>query len=383
MLEPDEKALLPEGLHDTLARDAEYEAEVIGRLLTCFARQGYDLVLPPLVEFEESLLAGPGKAQSRHMFRVMDPASQRMMGVRTDLTGQVARIARTRLGNAPRPLRLAYAGDVLRVKGTQLRPERQFIQCGVELLGSDSPQAYVEIILLAHEALTSVGIKDLSLDLTLPSLVPAICRGMDITEDHARAVRHALDAKDIGELEAIEGDIGEISRQLLKAAGCAETALDILGQLTLPAPAEAMIDELGQVVSRLREIAPGLQITIDPGEYQGFEYHTGLGFTLFAPGVRGELGRGGRYEANAELKSKREPATGFSLYLDSLMRALPAPVPVNRLYVPFGTDPAELPPLRDQNYRTVQGLEPCADPVKEARRLGCSHVLKEGTVLTL
>lgn len=101
MLEPKETALLPEGLHDTLVGDALQETKMVETLLNSFSANGYDLILPPLVEFEESLLLGPGKAHSRNMFRLLDPASQRMMGVRTDMTGQVARISHTRLGNAP------------------------------------------------------------------------------------------------------------------------------------------------------------------------------------------------------------------------------------------------------------------------------------------
>jgi len=126
--EPNETALLPEGLHDTLANDAEYQADIVEKLRQCFASYGYERVVPPLLEFEESLLCGPGKAQSRNMFRVMDPVSMRMMAVRNDMTGQVARIARTRLQNSPRPLRLSYSGSVLRVGGSQLRPEREFQQ---------------------------------------------------------------------------------------------------------------------------------------------------------------------------------------------------------------------------------------------------------------
>ena len=382
MLEPNDKALLPEGLHDTLANDAEYEAVTVNRLLDSFAAQGYARVEPPLVEFEESLLSGPGAAQSRHMFRVMDPASQRMMGVRTDITGQVARIARTRLKNSPRPLRLSYAGQVLRIKGTMLRPERQFVQTGVELIGSDSFQAYVEVILLAHDALTSVGVGDLSLDLSLPLLVPAICDGLAIDEETTHIVREALNARDVGELENVEGAIGEIARQLLSAAGRADKALDILDGLKLPEQARNMCDELAQVVSILADVAPGLHVTVDPGEYQGFEFQTGIGFTYFAKGVRGELGRGGRYEANAEM-DQGEAATGFSLYLDSLMRALPeAPAP-ETIYVPFGTDLAELPPLREQGYRTVQGLEPANDAGAEARRLGCRHLWQNGKISPL
>lgn len=379
MLEPNETALLPEGLHDSLLGDAERENDVVEKLLTAFSSHGYDLILPPLVEFEESLLSGPGKAHSRNMFRLLDPASQRMMGVRTDMTGQVARISHTRLGNAPRPLRLAYAGDVLRIKGTQLRPERQFKQAGVELIGSDTTEAYVEIILLAFDTLKNVGVEKLSVDLAMPLLVPAISAGLALPEDIANLVRHALDAKDIAALSNIEGEIGSISRSLLNAAGPADKCLEVLNELSLPIAAKEICDELVKLVGRLNEVAPDLVITVDPGEYTGFEYQSGISFSLFAGGVRGELGRGGRYEINA-IEGSGERATGFSLYLDSLMRAISGYEAAKKIYVPVGTSREEVLVLHEDGFRTIQGLETIKDLSAEAKRMECEYIWQNGQI---
>ena len=156
--------LLPNGLRDALPPEAGEEARVIDRLLGVFHANAYDRVEPPLVEFEQSLLDGPGQAVSPQMFRLMDPDSQRMMGVRADITPQIARIAATRLARAPRPLRLSYAGQVLRVRGNQLRPERQFAQVGVELIGAPALGADVEVVVLAAEALSAVGISEICID---------------------------------------------------------------------------------------------------------------------------------------------------------------------------------------------------------------------------
>ena len=147
-----DRALLPEGLRDDLPPWAEYEATIVERLLATFAARGYERVAPPLIEFEESLLAGPGSAHSKRLFRLLDPESQRVMALRTDMTQQVARIAETRLSDRPRPLRLSYAGHVLRVKGSQLRPTRQFRQAGVELIGSGAREADLEIMALLDKA---------------------------------------------------------------------------------------------------------------------------------------------------------------------------------------------------------------------------------------
>ena len=165
-------ALLPAGLYDLLPPEAETEAEVTERLMGVLAAHGYERVKPPLVEFEETLLAGAGAAMASDTFRTLDPSSHRMVGVRADMTPQVARIAATRLGHLARPLRLSYAGQVLRVKGTEMRPERQFGQVGGELIGAEGPDAAVEAIAVAGEALAAAGVPHLSVDLTLPTLVP-------------------------------------------------------------------------------------------------------------------------------------------------------------------------------------------------------------------
>src|SRR5947209_1290396 len=119
------QALLPAGLYDLLPPEAEVEAAVTGRLIGVLASYGYERVKPPLVEFEETLLSGAGSAMASDTFRTMDPISHRMVALRADMTPQIARIAATRLPHRPRPLRLSYAGQVLRVKGSEMRPERQ------------------------------------------------------------------------------------------------------------------------------------------------------------------------------------------------------------------------------------------------------------------
>ena len=152
MTELERNALLPAGLRDVLPNDAAFEAEMVERLVAFLAARGYDRVKPPLIEFEDGLLSGAGVAVAPQTFRLMDPVSQRMMGLRADITPQIARIAGSRLALAPRPLRLSYAGEVLRVRGSQLRPERQIVQVGAELIGSAAPTADAEIIVMAVEA---------------------------------------------------------------------------------------------------------------------------------------------------------------------------------------------------------------------------------------
>jgi len=137
-------------------------------------------------------------------------------------------------------------------------------------------------------------------------------------------------------------------------------------------------------VALVRAAMPSLQLTIDPVEMRGFEYHTGLCFTLFARGVRGELGRGGRYMAgDAYAEAGGEPSTGFTLYLDTILRALAVPPAQRRLYLPLGIEYATGARLRDDGWTTVAGLAPEADAKAEARRLRCTHILVDGRPIAL
>lgn len=372
------RALLPEGLHDTLAPRAELESAAVAGLLSCFASQGYEQIAPPLVEFEDSLLAGVGAAEGRRMFRLMDPASHRMMGVRTDMTTQVARVATTRLAAAHRPLRLCYAGQVLRVESGKLRSEREFGQAGIELIGTASTGAEAEVLLLAAEALRAVGATDFTVDLTVPTLVPAVAAGLGLDAESTAVAREALDEKDMAGLSAFEGRAREVLETLLLAGGEADKALDALFRLDLPGEAAALVEELRAMVGTLREASPELILTIDPGEYRNFEYHSGICFTAFDRNTSRELGRGGRYQVQGAKGA--EPAVGFTVYVDSLLRALPEPRRAASVFVPAGIARDTAKQLRADGWRTVAGLDPVADDAAEARRLGCSHVYRDGGV---
>src|SRR5271166_7137281 len=212
------RALLPAGLRDLLPPDAETEAASVEALMEVFAAHGYQRVKPPLLEFEDSLLAGSGAAVAEQTYRLMDPNSQRMMGLRADTTPQVARIAQTRLAGVPRPLRLSYTGPCLRVRGNQLAPDRQVEQAGIELIGCDTPAADAEIILVGVEALASAGIDRLSIDLTLPTLAPALMDEAGIAGPQRSLLARALDRKDAAAVARHGGSLAAQFNDLLLAA---------------------------------------------------------------------------------------------------------------------------------------------------------------------
>lgn len=380
-----DKALLPTGMQDGLPPEAANEARAAQLLVSQFDAWGYARVKPPLLEFEENLLFGSGQAMAEQAFRVQDPVSQRMMALRPDMTLQVARIAHSRLSNSPRPLRLAYSGQVVRVKGSQLRPERQIGQVGAELIGATGPAADVEVILMAIEALEAVGITDLSIDLGLPTLAPVVVDGLNLDGATTRDLKTALERKDASGVEKLRATLGDSATTallaMLGAVGPAKAAMAKLASVKLSADADAHRQHLGHVVDGLLAARPDLKLTVDPVERRGFEYHTGVAFALFARSVMGELGRGGRYEAGNN--GNREPATGLTLFMDSVMQALPVAADTPSVFLPFATPPGVAKKLRAEGWRTVQALEQTSDVRAEGRRLGCAHVLEGETVRSL
>ena len=353
-------ALLPEGFRDRLPRSAEAAAALLRSVIDTLASHGYARVQPPLVEYEAGLAAWLGKPLSTALFRSPDPATGGALALRPDITGQIARIAATRLATAPRPLRLAYGGPVLRARGTQLAPARELTQAGAELIGTDSVSALAEMLTVAVEALQQAGVTHISIDLTLPDLVANLAAGTWPVADLV-AVTAALDGKDSGAL----GGLGAAPyRALLEAAGPA--AAGVARLKTLPVDS-ALLADLDALVAQL----PNVSVTIDPTERHGFEYHSWIGFSLFGEAngaaVRGEIGRGGSY-AVRHPDGSQEPACGFSLYIDSLVDAGLGETAVRRVFLPLGTAASVGMALRGEGWATVSALS-LADSGG-----GCSHI---------
>ncbi len=361
----DFRALLPSGLRDLLPPEAETEAAAVEMLMASFASHGYQRVKPPLLEFEDSLLSGSGAAMGDQTFRLMDPDTRRMMGLRADMTPQIARIATTRLAVTPRPLRLSYAGQVLRVQASQIAPDRQIPQAGIELIGHDSPEADAEIVLVGAEALRGLGIARLSIDLTMPTLVPSLLDETGFPDDRRAALTRALDRKDIAAVRDRAGPLAATLSDLLLAAGPADGALAALVAADLPPATRVLADRIAATVAAIRARGmDGVTITVDPVEFRGLRYHTGVCMTVYTPDRQAELGRGGRY-----ICGDTEPATGLTLYPDAILQAVPPVSAPDRVFVPLGADPAQAAALRARGFITIAGLDAAAIPA------GCTHIL--------
>lgn len=311
-----EKSLLPPGFYDVLPPLAETQARVVETLMAHFGGQGYQRVEAPLMEFEETLLSGPGAALTSSTFRTMDPISQRMLGLRTDHTLQIGRIAASRLADAPRPLRLSYAGPV--VSAANGFGARQRMQVGVELIGSLEAESDAEVILLAVTGLKALGLTDISIDLLLPTLMPAIAEAAGLDVAARNALHQALDRKDEAAVAALgKGKTYDTALQLLRAGGAPSSAMKALESVSLPEKAAADRERLQKVLALLAKNFPA-RLTVDFVETRCFEYQTGLSFSVFSKKAEGVLARGGRYRTQSN-----EPSTGFTFYAETLAPLMP------------------------------------------------------------
>lgn len=370
-----DRDLLPEGLEDRLPPAAETAARVTRAVVDVMDSHGYARVQPPVIEFEKSMASRMAGVSPRRMFRFVDPASLRTLALRSDITVQVGRIAATGLAQAARPLRLSYAGQVVTIKGDGLDPTRERLQLGAELIGSDSVEAAGEVLAVAIEALRAAGAREVSVDFTLPDLVDTLAaHALPLAPESIAAVRRELDAKDAGGLVAAGG---EAYLPLLEAIGPFDAAIASLEAFDRAGVLASRIDGLRRIAAR---VAGSARLTLDPSERHGFEYQSWFGFTIYADGLSGALGRGGTYRILGPAGDAGEAATGFSLYPDPLIDALAAAEPRrDTLFLPLGHDAEHAARLRAIGWRTVAALCEACEPAA----LGCTHVLRDGEAVAV
>ena len=362
--------LLPAGLQDVLYPNAENDAKASEIIMNCLASFGYRRVQPPLVEFEDSLLSDKlGAALSDKTFRLLDPLSHKMMALRADMTAQIARISGTRLAHSPRPLRLSYAGAVMRVVPDVLNPERQMVQAGAELIGASDALACAEMISLGVRALNQAGIEGLTVDIGIPHLFDVL---VDSDEDSAiyQSLAQAISERDSDALLAIEHESAPLLNRLLLAAGQnVEELMTVCQDMT--GEALQLTQTILSVVEMLHQIWPDLPITLDLLDRREGDYHKGLNFALYGKGLRGEIARGGAY-----VTGFGEEATGLSIYMERVLRALPAAPNAPRIYVSAKAGLMTAMALVSRGRDVVMGSTDC-DEESEAKALGCEFIVRE------
>ncbi len=329
---------------DVLPPLAAAEFRLVHHFLKTFMAFGYAPVIPPLAEYASSMFAGQGEATSHHVFRMPDSLAPEMLGLRADMTGQVARIATHALSQMPRPLRLCYAGYTLRTAPEALKTRRQHTQVGIERFGDMATHSVAEVLAISAHALDSNGVSGLTIDLHFPCVLETLLN--DFTADAIPLIREAVRLKDLAQLRRLKADI---ILQIIETSGTADSALGKLTSIHHPAVAEATA-ALAALVAALRAQEIPATLTIDMLDLSGYGYYVGVGYALFWNKAGLEVGRGGCYRT-----SSGEDAVGFTLYINDLLDQLPAEAAAPTKTVAYGTPPHTLAELQKQGFVTIFG----------------------------
>lgn len=320
---------LPDGIDELLPAAAGQVERLRRDLLDTAARWGYRLVVPPMLEYTDSLLVGVGKDLDLLTYKVPDQISGRMLGLRADMTPQVARMDAHSLGGEG-VNRLCYAGSTLHTRARSLAASRSPLQLGAEIYGDASAIADLEVIELMLAMFEAADLKesDLTLDLGHGTLFAAVLEATEVTDTQARErILDAIQRKSRPDLAALAADLPEKTAALLTSLvdlhGGAE-ALDRAGEVFAEIPgAMVAIQEIRSLVAGLARRRPDLAIYVDLAELRGYRYHTGIVFAAYTRGLGEALGRGGRYDNVGAVYGSARPATGFATDLRLLAAQVP------------------------------------------------------------
>ncbi|ATI00082.1 ATP phosphoribosyltransferase regulatory subunit [Alcaligenes faecalis] len=334
--------LLPESLADILPAEARRIEELRRDLLDLYRTYGFELVAPPLVEYLESLQAVSGTDLNLRTSKVVDQISGRTMGVRADMTPQVARID-AHLLNREGVTRLCYCGSVLHARPAGLLSDRELLQIGAEIFGHAGIESDLEVVQLALESVGRAGVRHPRLDLNYPDLGRFLIERDPILKTRVAEVCELLNAKDVSGLRALgreSGCLPETTRYLLALTSLYGDG-SVLERARSVLPDEPEVREaLGSLRSFI-DALPGHEITVDLADIgSGYAYHSGLIFSVYAEGWHDALVKGGRFDGIGRMYGRARPATGFSLDLRKLSAGLAPAQAARAVRAPWGNDAA-------------------------------------------
>ena len=369
--------LLPEYIEDVLPAEAARIETLRRKLLDLFKVHGYQYVIPPMLEYMESLITGVGHDLDLATFKVVDQLTGRLMGVRADMTPQAARID-AHLLNHQGITRLCYAGSVLRTKPDGLAQTREPLQLGAELYGHAGIASDIEIQRLLIKAFHVIGIEQVQLDFSHVNVFGSLIQSSNIDTQLEQALYAALQSKDQSSVTALTVDLDKDTREALLHLTELNGDQSILAKAAQVLPATPAIKN---ALLNLQRVAEGLQdlnvsVSFDLSELRGYHYHSGIVFAAYAQGYKGPLALGGRYDEVGQAFGRARPATGFSLDLRGVVTALPQAKSEMAVFAPAINDAAltqKIEALRQEGYVVIQELP---DAQSDMAELNCNRNLE-------
>ncbi|WP_198263586.1 ATP phosphoribosyltransferase regulatory subunit [sulfur-oxidizing endosymbiont of Gigantopelta aegis] len=380
--------LLPEGIQEVLSPQALTIESQRRSLLDLYQTWGYDLVEPPMIDFLDSLLTGTGHDLQLMTFTLTDQISGKLLGVRADMTPQIARIDAHHI-KTDQPSRFCYIGQVLKTRLEGFNQSRSPLQVGIELYGHSGPQSDIEVLLLMVETLKSVGLDGFHIDLGHVGIFRSLAKQAKLSKIEEDTLFDALQRKAVTELT--EYCAGLPIREEYKAQFLA--LVDLNGDISVIEKARQLLtgDEVHTELDNLEAIAKGLlaripeqKLYFDLAELRGYNYHTGVVFAAYLPGYGQDIAQGGRYDGIGETFGRSRAATGFSSDLTHLV-SIREEVSVSQvdevIFAPASTDPelmTRVAELREQGKRVICELVDASDASNaNAQTMGCTHCLSQ------
>ena len=333
-------SLLPPGFSDEVSDKAAIEHKYKNIIINLFQNNGYKLVKTPLIEYAKN-------SNLKNILKIRTKTKQRETIIRDDITLQISRIS-NRLLKEPRPIKLCYYGEVVRNKGSMLRPERQFLQVGAECIGENSYFADVEMLELAYKSLKLVGVKDITIELSSRLFLNKIYSFVK-SDEKLRKIKLLVKRKDLSNLKKIIS--AKYKKQLENIFSCTgnfSNKKNQLKKLVFDKSSKNEINNLININKVFLKKFPNTNFFLDLTETDDKNYHNGIRFTIFAENVRGEIARGGRYISKN--KNLKENATGFTCYMDTILRSSSKIEKFKKILVPFSTSSQKKSELIKKKY---------------------------------
>jgi ATP phosphoribosyltransferase regulatory subunit len=333
--------VLPDHIADVLPSEARHIEELRRELLDTARSYGYELVMPPQLEYLESLLTGTGEALDLQTFKLVDQLSGRTMGLRADTTPQVARID-AHLLNRQGVARLCYCGPVLHTAPAKPHATREPMQFGAEMFGHAGPEADLEVLLLAIDCLQRAGVRDITVDLADARLVRSLLAGVMATPAQLEQVHAALAAKDAATLAQLTVGFPAASRDglttLVHMYGDAKVLVEAEKAFQANKNMREQLLNLKQLAASIQAAQPQAKVSFDLADSRGYAYYTGVRFAIYTPGATDALVRGGRYDEVGSVFGRNRPAAGFSLDVKELVGVVPVRALKAAIRAPWSED---------------------------------------------